>query len=169
MREISSTNFGMLISFVLPGFASLWGAAYFSPAIRSWLVGSDVTGPTVGGFLYVTLASVAAGMTLSAIRFHVVDRLHHVSGVRQPKWDFRRLRDAVSAYKLLNEIHYKYYLFHGNGLIALTFVYFCRQATVRDWSIGLEDLAFLFLGFLFFATSRDNLQKYYSRVEQLLR
>ncbi len=94
MREVSSKNFGLLIANLLPGLVALWGASYFSHTVRIWLGASGATGPTVGGFLYVTLASVGAGMTVSAVRFLVIDRIHHWTGVRQPLSDFSKLRDS---------------------------------------------------------------------------
>ncbi|OGJ64555.1 hypothetical protein A3C37_02130 [Candidatus Peribacteria bacterium RIFCSPHIGHO2_02_FULL_53_20] len=46
MKEVSSSNFGLLIAFLLPGFAVLWGASYFSETVALWLSGSGTT-PTV--------------------------------------------------------------------------------------------------------------------------
>lgn len=59
------SNFGLLVAFVLPGFTVLWGASYFLETVRHWLAGAGTT-PTVGGFMFVTLASVAAGVTVSS-------------------------------------------------------------------------------------------------------
>ena len=64
MKEVSPGNFGLLIAFLLPGFIVLWGLSYFSATVRLWLAGSGQS-PTVGGFMFVTLASVAAGVTVS--------------------------------------------------------------------------------------------------------
>ena len=66
MTDVSGRNFGLLIAYVLPGFVSLCGMAELSPNMKSWLVTGSMTNgvaPTVGGFLYLTLASVAAGLT----------------------------------------------------------------------------------------------------------
>ena len=126
MKEVSSSNFGLLIAFLLPGFVVVWGASYFSETIALRLSGSGAT-PTVGGFMYVTLASVAAGVTVSTVRWAVIDTLHRWTGLPQPHWDFSRLQDNVAAYNVLNEIHYKFYQFHGNLLIALLFVYVARR------------------------------------------
>ena len=168
MNSISDRNFGLLIAYLLPGFTALWGISYFSETVDAWLKGTPTEGPTVGGFLYVTLASIAAGTTASAIRFHVIDRIHAWTGIRHPAWDFSKLRDSVAAYDVLIEIHYKYYKFHSNSLVALIVLYLSRQSAVRDWSLGLEDLGFLVLAVIFFATSRDNLRKYYTRVAKVL-
>jgi len=170
MKEISSGNFGPLIAFLLPGFAALWALSYFSPVLRSWLVGTDAAGPTVGGFLYVTLASVAAGLTVSTVRWAVIDTIHHWTGLRQPTWDFSRLRDRVAAYNVLHEIHYKHYQFAANMLISLFFVYVSRRIHLGffEASFGSFDLACLVLAVILFAGSRDTLRRFYSRVNGLL-
>ena len=62
--------------------------------------------PTIGGFLYLTVASLAAGMTVSAIQWAVVDTLHSLTGLPLPPLDFSRLGKNVAAYGLLIEIHY---------------------------------------------------------------
>ena len=74
--------------------------------------------PTIGGFLYLTVASLAAGMTVSAIRWAVVDTLHSLTGLPLPPLDFSRLGKNVAAYGLLIQIHYVHYQFYSNEAIA---------------------------------------------------
>lgn len=169
MKEVSPGNFGLLIGFVLPGFIVLWGLSYFSATVRLWLTGAGTT-PTVGGFMFGTLASVAAGVTVSTVRWLVIDTIHHWTGIRQPPWNFARLQDNVGAYNVLNDIHYKFYLFHANGLIALLFVYVSRrlQHGIFTAPFGWIDLGFVALSLVLFVGSRDMLRKYYLRVSQLL-
>src|SRR3989442_2481748 len=113
MNEVSSHNFGHLIAFLFPGFTALWGVSYFSETIRRWLTDSGTTPPTVGGFLYITLASVAVGVTVSTVRWAVLDTIHPWTGLPSPKWDFSRLQNNVAAYTVLTDIHYNYYQVHG--------------------------------------------------------
>jgi hypothetical protein len=170
MKEVSSSNFGILIAFILPGFVVLWGASYFSETVRLWLSGTDSTTPTVGGFMYVTLASVAAGMTASTVRWAVIDSIHRWTGLPQPAWDFSRLQENLTAYTVLNDIHYKFYQFHGNAEVALVFVYLARRVHLGFFAAPLDliDAGFLMLAVILFIGSRDTLAKYYSRVSQLL-
>lgn len=63
-REISINDFGLLIAYVLPGFAALWGTSYLAPEVRSWFGQAPAEVPTLGGFLYLTVASIAAGLTI---------------------------------------------------------------------------------------------------------
>ena len=160
MKEVSTSNFGILISNLVPGFTALWGASYFSETVRVWLGSSPVNAPTVGGFLYVTIASVALGMTVGSVRWLVIDTIHHRTGIRQPEWDFSWLQENITAYRTLVEIHYDYYQFFANGFIALTFVYVARRFSLGFFSSPLAwpDLAFLLVGTAYFVTSRDNLR-----------
>ncbi len=170
LREISSNNFGLLIAFVLPGFTALWGASYLSPVLRSWLVGADPSGPTVGGFLYVTLASVACGLTVSTVRWATIDWIHHYTGLPRPRWDFSRLQEHFAAYKILNEIHYKFYQFNSNSLISVLFVYVARRIQLGFWTapFGWVDAGLLLLAVILYIGSRDTLRNFYERVSDLL-
>ena len=168
VRDVSSSNFGLLIGFLLPGFTVLWGLSYFSETVSHWLIGSSTTA-TVGGFMYVTLASVAAGVTVSTVRWAVIDTIHRWTGLRQPEWDFSRLQDNVAAYNVLNEIHYKFYLFHSNHLVALLVVYLARRIHLGFFTApcGWFDVGFLVLSVALFVGSRDTLKKYFTRGSQL--
>ncbi len=170
MKELSSSSFGLIIAFLIPGFMVLWGVSYFSETVRVWLAASSDSAPTVGGFMYVTFASVAAGMTASTVRWAVIDTIHRWTGLAQPDWDFSRLQENVAAYNVLNEIHYKYYQFHGNAEVALVFVYFARRIHLGFLMapIGWLDVGFVVLAIILFVGSRDTLRKYYSRVNQVL-
>ena len=153
------SNFGLLIGFLLPGFTVLWGLSYFSETVNHWLIGSSTT-PTVGGFMYVPLASVAAGVTVSTVRWAVIDTIHRWTGLCRPEWDFSRLQNNVAAFNVLNEIHYKYYLFHGNHLVAMVFVYLARRIHLGFFTApcGWSDVGFLTLSVVLFVGSRDTLR-----------
>ncbi len=111
MREVSGRNFGLLIAYVLPGFVALTGAARCSTAVRQWMdqhVAACGATATVGGFLYVTLASVGVGLTVSTVRWAVIDTLHHWTGIPGPCWDDSRLQEKLEAFEALVENHYRY-------------------------------------------------------------
>ncbi len=167
MQDVSTKNFGLLIAYLIPGFATLWGVSYFSPVVRSWLGSTADSSPSVGGFLYVTLASVSAGLTVSTIRWLVIDSIHHHTGIQQPNWDFSRLGQTVAAYDVLKEIHYRYFQFYSNSLVALTIAFALRWVAIgMRW--GELGGVFLLCA-LFFLASRDTLRKYHSRVHGLLK
>ena len=167
MKDISNKNFGLLIAYVLPGAVALTGVSSFSATVRSWLTNPSDASPTVGGFLFVTLASVAAGMTASAVRWAVIDTLHHHTGIAKPAWDDSKLSDRLHAFEALVENHYRYYQFYSNSLIAMLFSYAAWRPSLGGGPRG-SDLGVLLLAAVFFAVSRDNLRRYYGRAAVLL-
>ena len=166
VNDVTNQNFGLLIAFVLPGFILLWGLQPHSHMITGWLGHAATDVPSVGGFLYITMASVGAGQLVSTLRWLLIDTLHHRTGVRPPRWDFRKLKDRVTAYDRLIEIHYRYYQFHANSLLAVSISALLRWLEqgfrVRELFLLLAIDTLLYLG------SRDTLSKYYRRVEELL-
>jgi len=169
-QESSITNFGLVIAFLLPGFVALWGVGYASDVVHSWFGASPSNAPSVGGFLYVTLASVVAGLTVSTVRWLTIDTLHHRTGVPLPAWDFSRLQENIAAFDVLVEFHYRFYLFYANMVVAIVFTTAMRLLTMSSgpFSLDLTDAAAMVLALVFLAGSRDTLSKYYRRSEALM-
>ena len=62
LQNISNANFDPLIAYLVPGATVLLGASPFSDTIRSWLATTPAEAPTIGGFLYLAIASLAVGI-----------------------------------------------------------------------------------------------------------
>lgn len=170
VTTVSDANFGPLVAYLVPGATVLAGLSPFVPILSEWFAASPTDAPTIGGFLYLTVASLAAGMTVSAVRWVVVDTLHAWTGIRRPSLDFSRLEKNAEAFSLLIDIHYQHYLFYSNALVAVAFTYGCYRVRLGGFlPFGWLDLAFVALEIVFFTTSRDTLRKYYARTAQLLR
>lgn len=169
MRSISDNTLGPLIAYLVPGVTALVGLSPFIPVVQSWLAGTVVNAPTIGGFLYLTVSSLAVGMILNAVRWAVVDQFHARTGLKTPSLDFSRLGPNVEAMRLLIAIHYQHYQFYSNMLVA-TAIAWASHRTAIGWSQPLAsiDLVTAVLEIVFFATSRDTLRRYYARIAQLL-
>lgn len=169
MNEVASDNFGFLIAFLLPGATALWGLSPYSALLRSWFAVTPADAPTIGGFLYLTVGSLAAGMTVSAVRWLIVDTAHALSGVPLPSLDFSKLGANVEAFSLLIDIHYRFFQFHANMVIAVLIAYVSYRVRLGlHGAWGWPDIGVAALEVVFFVTSRDNLQKYYARAASLL-
>ncbi len=159
MADISKDNFGPLIAYIVPGATALAGFSMFSPELRLLFISSPPNAPTIGGFLYLTVASLAAGMTINAVRWAIIDTIHMLTGLPPPPVDFSRLGQNVEAYSLLIEIHYKHYQYHANMAVATIVAYACYRIhlqSARHW--GWADLGVLALEIIFVAMSRDTLK-----------
>lgn len=170
MGELTEKNFGLVIAYLLPGFVTLWGLSHFSPTIQAWLTSSQSGAPSMGGFLYVTLGSLALGLTVSAVRWMLIDTLHHATGVRPPAWEFAHLDDRLQGFLALVENHYRYYQFYANMLVAasLAFAGYSAANRIAAWRPSKFTITFIILEVVLLAGSRDALRKYYSRAERLL-
>ena len=158
-----------LISYLVPGVTALLGLSPFIPAVQEWFAATPDNAPTIGGFLYLTVAAFGTGMILSAVRWAFLDALHARTGLLPPPRDFSRLGSNVEAMRLLIEIHYRHYLFFGNELVAVI-VAWAAHRTAVGWTAaaGLLDVAVFVLVPILFAASRDTLRNYYERTSQLL-
>lgn len=170
MQSLDNSNFGIAIAYLLPGVIALWGVSFISETVRGWFGAAPESTATIGGFLDVTLASLALGLLISVLRWGIIDTVHHLTGVRQPHWNFADLGRDFHVFQGLVENHYRYYQFFGGALIAAVICY----ATARfrlNWApafFGWPDVAFVLTIVLLFAGSRDSLKKYYRRTENLL-
>lgn len=162
-------DFGLIIAYVLPGFVALWGTADLSPPLRAWLGTTPESGPSVAGFLFITVASVGAGLTVSTVRWLVIDTLHGWTGLKPHDRDFATLQQNTEGFNVLVEYHYRYYQFYANTLIAVVWTWIARRASLGMLSgFGWADVGYTLLVALFFLGSRDTFRKYYLRTGQLL-
>jgi len=171
MKELSE-NFGVLIAFLLPGFLVVWGLSFSFDEIATWLANSNADGsPTVGGFLYATLASLSLGLLTSAIRWAIIDHLMNFCGVDETEINYANLGDEhrYTAFVGAIENHYRYYQYYANTLTALLMVYavYCivGAGELMSWLtlIVLAVTVILFLG------GRDALIKFYDKARNILR
>lgn len=170
MSDVTRQNFGFLIAYILPGFVACCGAAIWFPSLWTFLNPTGTAAAGVEGTFLVTVASLAAGMTVSALRWLLVDAFHHRTGLVRPHWDDANLPSRLDAFAAIVDDHYRYYQFHANMAIAVAILYAAwrfRQPTSIHAS-AWTDVAFWFTEVLFLATSRDNLRRYYARAARLL-
>ena len=184
MKDITDKNFGVIIAFWLPGFLLLWGLSYSSPELSVWLSKSNVANaPTVAGFLYASLASLSAGLLISAVRWLVLDHFLHfwgtfmmpfwskgTSSLTRPTLDMSRLadKDIFTAFNGAVENHYRYYQYYSNSLVAVTisFVSFA----FKDGVALCSKLTFcaIIVGIALLLAAGDSLSKYHKAAFQLL-
>lgn len=150
-------EFGLLIAYILPGFISLLAFVDRSELVQSWVGQSTGDAPSIGGFLFLTVASIFVGLVISTVRWLVLDTIHHLTGIRLPDWDFSRMGSKETSFVILIDIHYRYYQFYANSAIAVT-VFFVTRCFVAGFAWG-PLAAWLGLVVVFYLGSRDTLSK----------
>ena len=165
--EVNERSFGILIAYIIPGWIVLLGMSYRVDSVAGWVSGSVSASPTIGGFLYSTLASIGLGVATSTIRWLTVDSAMKHLGVRPKKVKFNELRDRYQAMTMLIDGHYRYYQFHGNLMVALPISMSFRWASSR-FSIT-EAMLITLIWIVLFLGAKDSLAKYYQRSTELLR
>ena len=165
VTPVTDRSFGLLIAYIIPGFTVilLWGEKI--PIVAGWLSSGASAPPTVGGFLTITVASVLVGLILSTLRWAIVDSVHHHSGIMPPTWEDPGDPSRLALYQLVVEFHYRFYQFYGSMWLVLLFLAITPpgESALGDLSGAEARLVSFFLALLFFAASRDTLQKCYLR------
>jgi hypothetical protein len=169
VNDLTRRNFGLLIAYVLPGFVVLFGVSLVSPTAQAWLTSAQTaTGPSIGGFLDAFLFSVAAGVTTSAVRWLVIDRIHHMTGIKRPQLNLGNFEDFLHSFERVLDGHYRYYEFYGGMLIASLFSYSLWRMRQTGMGLSIHDFLFLTIEVVFAMASRDALRNYYGRAVQIL-
>jgi hypothetical protein len=114
-----SEYFGLMIAFLVPGFLAVWAISSLDPVAGGWIGTASQQQTTIGGFLFVVLASLGIGVFISGIR-SVLEGMILNPG---PNIDERNRREHESVYKDLRDQHYRFYQFHGNTAISLALAY----------------------------------------------
>lgn len=169
MKENSFLNFGLIISYLLPGFTFFWGLSLHSVTLASWISTDQSSQPTVGGFFFVTLLSLTIGLIIGMLRWMIIDTVHHLTGIQKPFWDYRQLQNKIQGFQRLVEDHYNYYKFYSGMFLAGLFCYislwFNEEVVFADYWIHF---CFVLIESALLIASRDTLRNYYQRVASLL-
>ena len=174
MKDITDKNFGVIIAFWLPGVILLWGLTYSYPELSAWLTkASGSEAATIGGFLYVTLAALALGMVISAVRWMIVDTVFHyvpLVRVQRREFDFGSLKqkDTFAVFQGAVENFYRFYQYYSNTLVSIaaaviTYRVIGGKELISSFAWGAIALTCLAL----FLASRNSLKNYYKCRNQI--
>ena len=124
-------------------------------------------GGTIGGLVSTTFVVLFLGLSISTLRWLVIDSIHHWTGIRTDNWNFEKLNKNLAAFESLGGFQYHYYQFYANSIVAIVVANVILKADGWPLFSGVD---FIFLAWLvlFWLGSRDTLRKYYRRVEQVL-
>lgn len=168
VEEALHRSFGYVIAFILPGLAALFaiGSTWLEPTGLPLLFGGNEL--SLSGWIIVLLGSLGIGIILSALRWLLIDTLHHCTGLSAPPLDYGLLHDRLDVFLVAVEHNYRFYQFYSNLFVSLLVVianHLLQPQAAWPWQayLGLGSLELLLL-----VASRDCLSRYYQRLVQLL-
>ncbi len=167
MTDRLQHSFGLVIAYILPGLLLTTVGGLYWPDIGPWLAVVPPADATLASFLHVALASLAVGLTVSAVRWALIDTIHHHTGVPLPAFDFSQLQEKLDAFQMAVEHYYKYYQFYANMFVAIALASLLAHGMGSRWYLT-GYLAIGGLELVLFIASRDSLRRYYRRSGQLL-
>lgn len=167
MKDAPSHSFGQLIAYLVPGFIGLCGLGRLSPTIHHWLQMPAGDAVSIGGLLFGTLAAFGCGLVINALRWHIVDPLHYLSGVPRKSWDYSLLPEQIAACRYLVAHQFRYYECYANTMVAIAVSSAAVVATTQSttaFGVG----AFLLVQSLLWSASRRTLKNYHLRIAAFL-
>ena len=130
--DVTSTTFGLIIAYVVPGVLGLFGISFFSPRLDA-LFKTIISGEsTAAVFLVMLLAAIAAGLQLSVARSLVFESLLGKFCEFIPGQLAKLMQEGkLPAARLLIDEQYRYHQFWG----AMCFV---QPILFYDWVASLH-------------------------------
>jgi len=172
MKDVTSTSFGYVIAFLLPGILGLFALASWFPGLGELLEPATSKDATLGPSFFLLLSCLTVGLIIGAARYYIFQkglcRRHQL-----PSDIFKGLSgEKLVAFKAAVDEHYRYHQFYGGCAIALP-ILFCgwiRQIWPSLSTLKSCWFILVFIGFDFFLviTAMDAYKQYCRRSAQIV-
>lgn len=162
MKDLTSTSFGYLIGFVLPGMFGLYAFSECFPQVGVLLQPMLKADATVGPSLVLVMIVVGIGVILSAVRFFIFEKLLYKKHCL-PEDLYRGLSgEGLTIHKALAEEHYRYHQFYGGCFVAglIWFPSLLHEHWVLGCRLGYFLLLFVLFELLMERSAADTFKKY---------
>jgi len=172
MKDLTSTPFGYVIAFFLPGVLGLYALSFWFPQASVLLQPVLKADATVGPSLVFLLIAAGMGLCLSAVRFFVFEKFickkHHL-----PPNMFSQLaaEGKLTAFRAVVDEHYRYHQFYGGCAVAvgILFTGWLHQHLVLDWQLGYVSLGFVLTELVLGSAGYDTFKQYVARGSTVVR
>jgi hypothetical protein len=74
MKDITTTSFGLVIAYLVPGMTGLYGLALWIPDLQKMFTAFLTAESNVGLFLLVVIAALVAGLLVNGFRWIIFER-----------------------------------------------------------------------------------------------
>jgi len=119
MKELTSTSFGYLIAFLLPGMLGLYALSYWFPPTGALLQPILKADATVGPSVVFLLIAAGMGLCLSAARFFVLEKGVYKGTCLSDELHKGLAPDKLALLNAYADQHYRYHQFYGGCFLAV--------------------------------------------------
>lgn len=147
MKDVTSTSFGLLMAYLLPGLVGLYSIGFWSDSVRDMFRTFLAAQWQVGLFLLLLAAALITGLLVGALRWVLVDTI--AKDKQLAPESFKKLANDTrfSAFCYVVDENFRYHQFWG-GMVLVMPLFFCgllRQSwgVLSCWTASLLLSAFL--------------------------
>jgi hypothetical protein len=175
MKDVTSTSFGLLMAYLLPGFVGLWSFTFWSTGLRKIFETFLVAQWQVGLFLLVLAAALITGLMVGAVRTVLVHlMIIHFDAPHLSAKSFRQLQNETkfSAFCYVVDENFRYHQFWA-GMVLVMPAFFLGLAEELWKGLSCSKLICLIAIFLLVETltcfaSWSSYQKFVERATYIL-
>lgn len=139
MKDLTTTTFGLIIAYLLPGLFGLYTCSFWSPAISAQFEAFSKAESNAGLFFLVVLFALFVGLQLTAFRWVIFELiLCRRNGLKSDEFTHLKTKDQIEAYGVVLDENFRYHQFWG-GIAPVVPVFFLglgRKYGVSLWSFG---------------------------------
>jgi hypothetical protein len=124
IKDITSTSFGLLIGFLLPGLVAVFALSYWEDSVADAFQTFLTDDSNISLLLLIGLGALTAGLVVSAIRWFlyevVLDKIPKLYGDEVTEEERQRMskEDRLEAFRAAVDETYRYHQFFGGLSIA---------------------------------------------------
>lgn len=140
-KDFTSTSFGYIIAFLLPGITVIYAGTFYFSGMRSTMETFERSGSNIGLFLLVTLGGLAIGLILTPIRALIYEEVLCRKS-KLGKSGFQKLdANLLGPFRAVVDEQYRYHQFWGSMSVALPVLFSGLAVRYRDELSWLEWIA----------------------------
>jgi len=162
MKDLTSTTFGYLIAFLLPGIFGLYALSFWFPQVGILLLPILKADTSVGPSFVFLVIAVGIGVCISGLRYFIFEKGIYRKAPLPPGTYHGMSGDELTLHKAIVDEHYRYHQFYGGCAVALLILFVGwlthshpTWSQISGWSLG-----FVAFGLLLERSACDSFTKY---------
>jgi hypothetical protein len=181
MKDLNIKSFGLLIAYLLPGFACIFCFAFWIDSFKNLIDGFMSTNSDFGSFLFVLLLALLFGLILNAFRWIIYERwLLRKHTIPEDYYQELIKHDNLQAIHSTLDENFRYHQFYGN--ISIVFLGFFFEFIKRTFFNPPESserhniLVIIAIGFLLVilelvivSAAKQSFKRYVNRSKSILK